>query len=92
MDETRIHVIVSGRVQGVGFRYFTRETAQRLGVAGWVRNCPDGSVEFEAQAPAGVLNEFRHIIREGPTLAWVGDFRETEMPVAAGEKTFAVRF
>lgn len=44
----RKHIVVTGLVQGVGFRYFTVTQARRLGVQGWVRNCRDGSVELEA--------------------------------------------
>ena len=44
----RMHVVVSGRVQGVGFRWFVREAAIALDLAGWVRNRPDGSVEVAA--------------------------------------------
>jgi acylphosphatase len=54
-------MIVRGRVQGIGFRWFVREHAQRLGVAGWVRNLPDGSVELEvAGADAAILELMRY--------------------------------
>jgi acylphosphatase len=48
-DDVRLHAFVSGYVQGVGFRYWVREQAQRLGVAGSVRNLPDGRVEIAAE-------------------------------------------
>ena len=48
-DDIRVHAVVAGLVQGVGFRYFTVMTAGKLGLGGWVRNCYDGSVEVEAQ-------------------------------------------
>ena len=52
MAQRRVHVLISGRVQGVFFRACTEEEAQRLGLGGWVRNCPDGSVEavFEGES------------------------------------------
>lgn len=52
MDKRRAHVWITGRVHGVAFRAYTRETAYLLGVAGWVRNLPDGRVEavFEGDA------------------------------------------
>jgi acylphosphatase len=55
MNETRVRVVVLGIVQGVGFRYAARDAADDCGVAGWVRNQPDGSVEIVAQgSPAAV--------------------------------------
>ena len=58
--------VVSGRVQGVGFRYATRRVAQRLGLAGWVRNRIDGTVEVWAQGPAERLAELSTFLRRGP--------------------------
>jgi acylphosphatase len=63
--------VVEGEVQGVGFRFFTHRVAARLGVRGYVRNEPDGSVFVVAQAPAGVLEEFELLLREGPRLSRV---------------------
>jgi acylphosphatase len=57
---------VEGRVQGVGFRYFVRQAARQLGVAGWVRNRPDGSVEVLADGPPSALDELELSLREGP--------------------------
>ena len=51
----RKHIVVTGLVQGVGFRYFTVTQARRLGVQGWVRNCRDGSVELEAQGSSDAV-------------------------------------
>lgn len=67
-----LHFRVSGQVQGVWFRGWTRETARALGLSGWVRNLPDGSVAGQAQAPddseAGraALERFRQELRHGP--------------------------
>lgn len=61
-----VHLIVSGRVQGVGFREFTRRTALRLGIAGWVRNLPGGEVEVLARLPAGCKAAFLAELRRGP--------------------------
>ncbi|HRU97478.1 acylphosphatase [Ruminococcus sp. XPD3002] len=52
MDKIRKHIIFYGYVQGVGFRWKASSTARRLGISGWVRNLPDGSVEMEAEGTA----------------------------------------
>jgi acylphosphatase len=62
----RIHVVVRGRVQGVGFRWFVRETARALDLAGWVRNRPDSSVEIEADGSEAAIQSFRRALAEGP--------------------------
>ena len=63
---TRIHVRVHGIVQGVGFRWATRAEAERLGVAGWVRNRPDGSVECELEGTPDVVERLLDWLRVGP--------------------------
>ena len=62
---------VVGRVQGVGFRYWTRSTAERLGLSGSVRNLPDGSVEVRAAGSAQSLRRLEEALREGPPAAHV---------------------
>jgi acylphosphatase len=64
---------VTGRVQGVGFRYFAQREAQRLGLKGWVRNLSGGDVEVVAQGPEDALQEMLRTLRQGPPLAWVRD-------------------
>ncbi len=66
-----IHVFVSGVVQGVGFRYFTKYVAEELGIKGWVRNLEDGRVEIKATGPEESIRKFLNKIREGPPLAEV---------------------
>jgi acylphosphatase len=61
-----LHVRVSGIVQGVGFRWFVRERARRLGLSGWVRNLPDGSVEVVAAGDDGQLELLKEQLRVGP--------------------------
>ena len=73
MDETRVcyDVQISGRVQGVGFRYATQREARRLGLDGWVRNCADGSVEAQI---CGSIDSIQHMLewlRTGPATAHV---------------------
>jgi len=61
-----LHVRVTGRVQGVGFRWFVRERARRLGLSGWVRNLRDGSVEVAAAGDPGQLELLLGELRRGP--------------------------
>ena len=63
--------VVRGRVQGVGFRASTEETARALGLGGWVRNMPDGAVEVEAEGPEDALRELEQFLRRGPRMARV---------------------
>ena len=69
----RLSARIIGRVQGVGFRDFTRMRARQLGVAGWVRNEQDGSVRLEAEGPRGALEELLDAVKEGPRMARVED-------------------
>ena len=75
--DVRLRLEIHGRVQGVGFRWFVREAARRRGVAGWVRNRVDGSVELEVSGTEPSLRELIAVIREGPPGARVEDVRET---------------
>ena len=62
----RVHVFYSGKVQGVGFRMTAEETAQSLGVVGWVKNLRGGRVELVAEAEEEVLQRFLNALRAGP--------------------------
>lgn len=75
-----LHIIVRGRVQGVGFRWFVRERARELGLGGWIRNNPDGSVEVVASGPDESLTRFLEEVRRGPPGARVS--RLDEVPTA----------
>ncbi len=66
-----LEVRVRGRVQGVGFRYFTHEAARRLGLVGYVRNTGDGSVRAYAEGPRPALDEFLRQMKRGPAGASV---------------------
>jgi len=86
----RVHVIVRGRVQGVGYRYTMRMVAQDAGVAGWVRNRRDGTVEAEVEGTPAQVDEVLAWMADGPPGSAVDDARVTETePV--GERGFAVR-
>jgi acylphosphatase len=66
-----IHLRVVGRVQGVGFRWFVRERAMELGVAGWVRNMPNGDVEVAAEGDPSKLASLETLVGRGPSGASV---------------------
>jgi acylphosphatase len=83
--------IISGRVQGVGFRYFTEATAQREGVAGWVRNLPDRSVEVVAEGDAEAVERFERAVRRGPPGARVDRVDVDVSYPVAGETEFNIK-
>ncbi len=66
-----LHAVVHGRVQGVFFRASTQKKAQALGLTGWVRNLPDGTVEVLAAGPRSVLERLLEWLHQGPPLARV---------------------
>jgi acylphosphatase len=86
----RVHLVVDGRVQGVWFRETTRQQAERLGVAGWVRNLPDGRVEAVYEGAAGPVNRLLSWTHEGPDLAMVTHV-VVEEQTPQGERGFRVR-
>jgi acylphosphatase len=65
------HIFITGRVQGVGFRHFTRKNADKIGITGWVKNLPDGRVEALFQGPEQKVNELIDRCKEGPISAYV---------------------
>jgi acylphosphatase len=83
--------IISGRVQGVGFRYFAEEAAQREGVRGWVRNLPDRSVEIAAEGEADAMERFDRAVRAGPPGARVDRVDVNDAYPMAGETEFRIR-
>jgi acylphosphatase len=89
-DRVRVHVVLSGRVQGVAFRAYTVDEARRLGVHGWVRNLADGRVEAEAEGERAAVEALVAFCRRGPPAAKVeradvtwGAFRGDLGPFAA---------
>ena len=82
--------VVRGRVQGVGFRWFVEREAHMLGVAGWVRNHHDGSVEVLAIGTRDQLSGLRSRLRQGPRAARVDDVQETETKPVPGLTTFRI--
>lgn len=89
-DGKAVDVRITGRVQGVSFRAYTREQALGLGVTGWVRNEPDGSVVGHFEGPARAVDALVAWCRHGPGYADVDDVEVAETE-ATGEAGFRVR-
>ncbi len=90
-ERARVHLLVSGVVQGVSFRYYTVEEARRLGVHGWVRNLADGRVEVEAEGERRALDALVAFCRRGPPAAQVDDVEVTWSAFAGDLGPFAIR-
>ncbi|MEZ5071700.1 MAG: acylphosphatase [Bacteroidales bacterium] len=71
IHEAQLALRITGRVQGVGYRYAARDKARALGLKGWVRNRPDGSVEAVVEGPPADCNAFVRWCKEGPGYSWV---------------------
>ena len=82
--------MISGRVHNVGFRFFVRDAADRLGLTGWVRNNPDKTVELEVQGDETVLDMLCEKVKQGPRLAHVDDVTVAEVPVQVNETSFDI--
>lgn len=90
-DLARLEVVVSGQVQGVGFRYFTRRVASGLGLMGWVANEASGRVRVVAEGPREDLDRLLEILREGPPGAFVERVDAGWAPPAGGLDGFEIR-
>ena len=75
-SKLRLHAIIEGHVQGVGFRYFVSDEAQRIGLTGWVRNIYDGQVEVVAEGVRSDLEELLKNLQLGPGSAYVSNVIE----------------
>jgi acylphosphatase len=82
--------VVSGRVQGVGYRYFVLREAERLGLGGFARNLPDGSVEVVAEGSEEVLGQLESRLRAGPSFASVAAVDRAPVP-PRGDAGFHIR-
>jgi acylphosphatase len=82
--------LVRGRVQGVGFRWFVEREANTLGIAGWVRNRPDGTVEILAEGTREQLSSLHSRLRQGPRASRVDEVEVDEVQPVEGLKTFRI--
>lgn len=86
-----VHLSIQGRVQGVGYRFFVQDAAQELGLVGWVRNVPDGSVEAYAEGPKKALEAWIIRLKQGPPLSRVETLQPTWQPPQENTTTFSIR-
>ena len=93
MSCKRYRVIVSGRVQGVCFRYYTVEMAKKLGITGWVRNLYSRQVEAVVEGKSPKIDQMLSFLKEGPSMAHVTDCQIVEEPYKPDEFTdFRIEF
>ncbi len=83
--------VIAGRVQGVGFRWFTHDAAAREGVHGWVRNLADGSVELIAEGEKASVDRLEVAVRRGPSSARVERFDVEELAPSVRITGFEIR-
>jgi len=88
--EQALRWLLSGRVQGVGFRWFTREAAEELGLAGTVANLPDGRVEIEVSGDPATLAAFRRRVEAGPPSGRVDRVEEHELDRPGDWRGFSI--
>ena len=92
MVHKRIHVIVQGRVQGVFFRAYTKEEADRLGLVGWVRNRHDGAVEALIEGEAAAVDRMIDWLHQGSPMANVVRVQVTEEEAVGEHRDFAINY
>ena len=86
----RLHAHVYGRVQGVGFRFYTVDVAVSLGLTGWVANRYDDSVEVLAEGPHAKLQQLLEYLQQGPSMAHVDSIQHEFLPASREFKRFSI--
>ena len=92
LEQKRLEARVYGQVQGVGYRFYARQIARRLGLQGYVRNCPDHTVEVVAEGERQVLDQFLVHLKQGPSAATVERVDAGWQPSRHTFMGFEVRF
>ena len=90
-DKAHLAAVVSGHVQGVGFRFFVRQQARKLGLSGWVLNQPDGTVALEAEGQKEALEKLADSLQQGPVGAVVENVHVNWSPEQGWSHEFEVR-
>ena len=91
MPLKQVYIVIGGRVQGVGFRYFARYKAEELDITGWVKNLPDGKVEIEALGEPQDVNTFIDWMKVGPARAVIQTFSVSDINPIRNFTNFAIR-
>ncbi len=91
-NAVRKKITVSGRVQGVGFRFFTKTEAAKLHLTGWVKNLSNGAVTMEVQGAVETIEELVEILKRGNGFSKVTNLEMQDLSVVAEEKTFAITY
>jgi acylphosphatase len=91
-DKVRKHIFISGRVQGVGFRAFTRQNAQQLGVNGWVKNLYDGRVETVIEGDKSTVKQLESKLKKGSLFANVDDIEVKNESYQGDFSSFTIKY
>jgi acylphosphatase len=91
MQKRQVYIVIDGRVQGVGFRYFALYKAEELDITGWVRNTWDGKVEMEASGEVQHLNTFIDWMKIGPARAVINTFKVSDITPERTYSQFTIR-
>ncbi len=87
----RIHLKITGLVQGVGYRAWASRSAHSLGLKGWVKNCPDKSVEAEVQGPQEKVKQFIQACHQGPSRSQVQEVKTKTLPDVGAFEEFEIK-
>ena len=88
----RYSILVDGRVQGVGFRFFTQLTATNLNLTGWCKNLYDGKVQIEIQGSEDTLNKFISLLKKGNNFSRIDEIIVDKIPIIETEKKYSVKY
>lgn len=91
-ENSRLHAMVEGSVQGVGFRQFVLKTAIQLNLTGWVRNTYQGSVEVIAEGRSDILDALLFALKQGPRHAYVTHVNSEFLPASGEFADFTIQF